>query len=77
MQILYAVTLCAKNKPGSGLLRKIKLVAKDQVQAVEIAAQKAKTLNLEVLRVEELEPMALGSGPLFSDSQTKEDLWRG
>ncbi|MFC5269752.1 hypothetical protein [Adhaeribacter terreus] len=74
MQILYAVTFRAKNNPGSGLLQKIKLVAGDQVQAVEFASQQAEALNLEVIRVEELQPVEQGAFPLFTNLQFQDDL---
>ncbi|MBK0402373.1 hypothetical protein I5M27_05215 [Adhaeribacter sp. BT258] len=74
MKILYAITFCAKNKPGAGLLQKMKLVAKDQVEAVKLASQKAEVLNLEVIRVEELERVKQEAVSMFTEPEFKEEL---
>ena len=73
MQILYAITLCAKTQLVSGMLHKIKLVASDQVDAVRLAKRKAEALNLEVLRVEELEVLKQTAVPLFANAVREEN----
>ena len=74
MKILYTATLRAGNTFGPDQFLKIKLVAQDQVEAVSLAYTRAGKLQMDVVKVQELEPVRNEVATLLMSSGYENEL---
>lgn len=74
MQILYAVTFRPANNTVSGLLHKINFTAGCQVEALNLASEKAAQHDWEVVKVEEVEVLNFERAAVIMHSEPENNL---